>query len=482
MTRGTIMITSSADIAKVLGVTITGEFTYESISTDSRSVQPGDLFLAISGEKFDGNNFAKMAYDAGAVAVISSRRIPEIPEGFNIVVPDTLKAFEQLASHRRDLFQGPVVEITGSAGKTSTKEALSSLLQHFGPTFATFGTQNNYYGVPITMNKLDPEVHRYAVIEVAMSDEGWVRRSSSMVRPNVAIVTSVYPNMHIGFFPNAKPEDEPVAHAKAEIFEQTQKDGYAIINVDTHRSDILLEAARSNGIQHILTFGYHGEYSKLLGFNSLDINHTEVDAEINGRTYHYVLSEAGEHKVFASLAALTAVSALGLDVAEAIKYTSELRPFNQRSVFYRLTLPQGGTVLLLDDSYSGWYDAWKMCLSLVDVVPAAQRRRVIAAVGNMVDLGEHMEEEHHKLGKLLNGAPFDQLLAVGKEERVQHLLAEIHNYPAKYYPDVKVVGDYLLEQVLQDGDLLVVKGSHSGSAVDEISKSLLAKCQNEKVN
>lgn len=468
---------TSQELAEILQLEIPKNFTFSSISTDSRTLQAGELFIAFKRVQ-DGNQYVLEAQTKGAVAAITTETTAGVPENFCIVVPDTIKAFEVIAVRFRKSFHHPVVGVTGSAGKTSTKEAIKTVLSHFGNTYATFKTDNNRYGVPANVSKLDNDTQKYAVLEIGLSGKGWIRREARMVQPDIAVITSVFPNMHIKYF--REPTDESVARAKAEIFELTNPQGYAIINADTHKADLLVAQAKACNIEHICTFGRNGDSVKLLDFQCTSINHTEVQVELKGKTYNYSLSEAGEHKVYASLAVLSVTEALGLDREEVLGYLPEIHAFEKRCVFYRCKLPSGGSFTLLDDSYSGWYDAWKMTLQLAELLPSQDVKRRLAVVGNMVDLGDQTEHDHRLLGQLLDQAHLDSIMAVGAD--MQYALEEIHSKPTEYHENSEDLGQQLLEQKLQPGDLLIVKGSHFSSWVCKVCEYLLTHCPNQRLS
>ena len=213
----------------------------ENVSSDSRDIRNGDLFIAIKGEKFDGHDFVPEVIKNGAVAAIVEKLVPDVPAIRQIVVPDALEAYGKIGAYVRSQFNGTVIGLTGSAGKTTTKEEIKFILSKFAPVYATSGNFNNNVGVPRTLCNLDMNA-RYAVIEMGMSAKGEISQLVGWVKPDIAIVTNVYP-MHIEFFPDF----ESIAEAKAEIFEGLKDGGTAVINADTNFAEILEKRALEHG-------------------------------------------------------------------------------------------------------------------------------------------------------------------------------------------------------------------------------------------
>ena len=263
------------------------EVLITNISTNSREVKSGEAFLALKGEKFDGHDFAGDAYKNGASLLIVNRLIENVPENRQVLVADTARAYGLLGCYNRRQFKGTVIALTGSAGKTTTKEELKFVLSQFGKVYATYGNYNNYSGVPRTLLDLDMSAD-FAVIEMGMSAKGEIADLVSFTEPDMAIVTNVYP-MHIEFFPNF----EAIAEAKAEIFQSLQKGGKAIINADTNFADVLERRAVENGAE-VVKFG------------------KDFSSQFKVKT-----SQPGEHYLYNAWCVLTVVKTLGLDVGKA---------------------------------------------------------------------------------------------------------------------------------------------------------------------
>ena len=221
---------------------------FENITTDSRKVNKGDLFIALKGENFDGHNFVKQVLEQGACLAVVEHLIEGVDESRLVLVENTLKAYGSIGAYNRSLFKGLVIGLTGSAGKTTTKEEIKFALEQFGKVYATKGNHNNNVGVPITLCNMDMTAD-FAVIEMGMSAKGEIEELVDYVKPDVAVVTNVYP-MHIEFFETF----EGIAEAKAEIFKSLKNGGIAVINEDTNFADVLEKRALENGAK-VAKFG-----------------------------------------------------------------------------------------------------------------------------------------------------------------------------------------------------------------------------------
>lgn len=280
---------NSKKIAEIVGSPmVVVDADVDEVVTDSRVAKRGDLFIAIKGEKFDGHDFVKDVIARGVEVVVVQKQLPDVPAVRQIVVPDTLIAYGKIGRYVRRQFKGKVIALTGSAGKTTTKEELKFALSQFAPTYATGGNHNNFVGVPETLCKLDMNA-AYAIIEMGMSAKGEIARLVSFTEPDIAVVTNVYP-MHIEFFDSF----EGIAEAKAEIFGGLPKDGgTAVINADTNFADILEKRAAGHGAK-IVKFGRDF--------------HPDVRLE---------LPEEGEHHLYNAWCVLSVIAELGLDVNRA---------------------------------------------------------------------------------------------------------------------------------------------------------------------
>lgn len=410
------------------------------ISTDSRTVQKGDLFIAVKGEKFDGHDYVLDVINKGALAVIVDHEITGVDQNKQFVVEDTLDAYGKIGSYIRGQFKGIVIGLTGSAGKTTTKEELKFILSHFGKVYATTGNHNNFIGVPESLCNIDLTAD-YAVIEMGMSAKGEIERLSGYVKPDVALVTNVYP-MHIEFFKNL----EGIAEAKAEIFKNLKKGGMAVFNEDTNFADILEKRAKEK-TGHIFTFGKN--------------HHPNVLFETQGN---------GEQYLYNAWAVLTVVNALSLDVKKAASHIKEFGALDGRGKQHTLKLKNGGTYTLIDDSYSGQPEAMKLAILALDQMKTKGRK--IAVLGKMAELGDFSKEKHLEIGQTLATTSID--IVVGVCEETKDILKELPKHIKQYYFEDKTnVADFLLKELLQNEDILLIKGARYSSKLYQVTDELL---------
>ena len=410
------------------------------VSTDSRNVTLGTLFVAIQGENLDGHNFAKQALEKGAELVLVNRYLPNVPVNRQIVVQDTLKAFAQLGAYNRSLFKGKVIGLTGSAGKTTTKEEIKFVLSHYGKVYATEGNHNNHIGVPISLCEMDMNAD-YAVIEMGMSAKGEILFLTSLVKPDIALVTNVYP-MHIEFFDNF----EGIAEAKAEIFEGLPVSGIAVINEDTNFADVL-EKKASEHCAKIIKFGHQHHYQGKI-----------------------VLQQEGEIQLYNAWATLAVVEALGLQTEIAAFVLKDFGMLPGRGKHYQLKLPRGGAFTLIDDSYSGQPEAMKFAINGLDKIETSGRK--IALLGKMAELGNTSNSRHEEIGKFLADSSIDIVIGVCPEMKTA--LAQLRGNQQQYYFETKDgVAEFLINNLLQNNDILLIKGARYSSHLYEVAETLM---------
>ena len=414
----------------------------ERIVTDSRKLEKGDLFLAIKGEKFDGHQFVKQVLDNGAALAIVDHLVEDAQKEKQIVVENTLKAYGKIGAYNRSLFKGIVIGLTGSAGKTTTKEELKFALSQFGKVYATEGNHNNNVGVPITLCDMDLSAD-FAVIEMGMSAKGEIEELVSYVTPDVAVVTNVYP-MHIEFFENF----EGIAEAKAEIFKSLKRGGAAVINEDTNFADILEKRAMENGAK-VIKFGKK--------------THPKVDL---------ALSEDGEHNYYNAWCVLSVIQELGLDVQKAATALKDFKALAGRGAKHMLKLPNGGTYTLIDDSYSGQPEAMKIAIETLSKKPHQGRK--VLVLGKMAELGETSKDRHIEIGKTVAQSDADVVIGVCAE--MKDMLAQVPETKQKFYFENKEgLDEFLLNKCLQNNDIVLIKGARYSSKLYQVTDSLIEK-------
>ncbi|MHA1563957.1 MAG: UDP-N-acetylmuramoylalanyl-D-glutamyl-2,6-diaminopimelate--D-alanyl-D-alanine ligase, partial [Alphaproteobacteria bacterium] len=423
------------------------------VSIDSRSLKTGDLFVAIVGPNFDGHDYVAEAFASGAAAAIVSRPISALPAGAPLLeVGDSLDALKALAGAARRRSNAKVVAVTGSVGKTSTKDALTLALSALGPTHASSGNLNNEYGMPLSLARM-AEDSRYGVLEMGMNHAGELAPLSRLTKPHVAIITNIGA-AHLEFFDGVA----GIAEAKAEIFEGMSPDGVAVLNRDNAYFAYLADAAWQRGITQVIGFGADpdGE-ARLLDYTpSADGDGSSVHAEILGQEITYRIGATGQHWALNSLAVLAAVAGVGGDVpraAGALASFNAPRGRGQR----RTVILDDGSFTLIDDSYNAGPASMRAAVAVLGATaPGAQGRR-IAVLGDMLELGREAEAMHVAIARDLIAAQIDKVYAAGPH--MAALMAVLPKPMCGAYADS---GEALLPMVLaavRDGDAVLVKGS-----------------------
>lgn len=445
---------TSGEAAAATGGRATRPFEASGVSIDSRTVQPGDLFVALKGPNQDGHAYIGDAFAKGAAAALVDH---ETKGGPLLVVADTMAALERLGAARRSAVAAKVIGVTGSVGKTGTKEALRAALG----AHASAASYNNQWGVPLSLARM-PREARYAVFELGMNHPGELGPLARQVRPHVAVVTTVEAT-HLGYFESL----EAIADAKAEIFEGVEPGGAAVLNRDNRFFDRLADAARARGVARIVPFGEHAAAAvRLLGCE-LGPESSEVAASLHGRELRYRVALPGKHWVLNSLAVLAAVEAAGGDPEAAARALAQLSGLPGRGRRHVLPI-EGGTFTLIDESYNASPASMRAAIA---VLGQAEGGRRIAVLGDMLELGAESGRLHESLAEPLRQASVNHVFTVGADMRRLHDAlppAMRAGHAASSKEMVPVV-----EAALRPGDVVMVKGS-LGSRMGEIVKALLA--------
>lgn len=431
------------------------------VSIDSRTIRAGEAFFAIKN-KLDGHAFVADALKAGAaLAVVAESKLGETPKDAPlVVVPDVLEALRGLARAARARSQAKIVAITGSAGKTGTKEAIRLALARDGETFASAASHNNHWGVPLSLARL-PQSARFGVFEIGMNHAGEIASLVKLVRPHVAIVTTVEP-VHLEHFPNV----EAIADAKAEIFEAVEPNGAAVIPRDNPHYARLATAAKKAGVANVIAFGAHESAEARLIDVALKPNCSCVRAVIFGDDITYKIGTPGRHVVMNSLALLAAAKLVGADLALVALALAELAPPPGRG--RRQTLHVGsGTVLLIDESYNANPASMRAALAVLANAPIGPRGRRIAVLGDMLQLGRDAKALHRALADAVEGV--DLVFCAGRLMRA--LWDALPAARRGGYADTAARLESQVEAVLTPGDAVMVKGSNA-SRMGDLVKAL----------
>jgi UDP-N-acetylmuramoyl-tripeptide--D-alanyl-D-alanine ligase len=437
------------------------------ISIDSRKLNPGDAFFAIAGDSRDGHEFVEAALKNGAaLAVVArSKRGMFAADAPLLAVDDVLEGLRDLGRAARSRLQGRVIAVTGSVGKTSTKEALQLVLSRSGLTHASAASYNNHWGVPLSLARCPAEA-RFAVFELGMNHAGEIGPLSRMVRPDIAIITTIAP-VHLEYFDSI----DGIADAKAEIFEGLQRDGTAILNRDIAHYRHLADRAIEARISRVVSFGEDEKSDARLLRCVLQPDHSSVQANILGDEVTYKLGAPGRHLVINSLAVLAAAKLAGADLALSALALGELQPADGRGTRIVLHV-QGGEALLIDESYNANPVSMRAAIELLGQAQIGPRGRRIAVLGDMLELGAQSALLHRELAEAIAQNGVDLVFCSGPEMR--NLWDALPpNRRGSYASHSGALEPQVLEAVAS-GDAVMVKGSN-GSKMTPIVKALQRK-------
>ena len=447
-----------------------GEWTATGVSIDSRTVESGDLFIAIEGPTHDGHVFVGDALAAGATAVVIARPSETLDGYFDpaklLLVTDTMAALEDLGRAARARTAARIAGVTGSVGKTTTKEALKLALGAVAgenAVTATQGNLNNHWGLPLSLARM-PADTAYGVFEMGMNHPGEIAPLSRMCRPHAAIVTTVA-ETHSAFFKSLS----EIADAKAEIFAGLEPEGVAILNRDNVMYAHLAAAARQQGCRTV-SFGADEDSDWRLADINLHADCSDVRVALRGRTLEFLLGVPGRHMALNMLAVLAAVDALGADVDRAAAALAGMRSIAGRGERHHVRFADG-SFELIDESYNASPTSMRAAVEVLgNAVPAVGGRR-IAVLGDMLELGQQAEKLHADMASSLREAGIDLVFTAG-----QYMASLWEALPANMRGGHATTAEKLVPIVsaaLGVGDVVMVKGS-LGSRTRQIVDALLA--------
>jgi UDP-N-acetylmuramoyl-tripeptide--D-alanyl-D-alanine ligase len=433
------------------------------LSIDSRTLVAGDAFFAIKDQR-DGHEFVAAALKAkAALAVVAADRRVQFPaDAPLLIVPDVLDGLRGLARAARARTSAKIIGVTGSVGKTGTKEALRLALSKEGETHASVSSYNNHWGVPLSLARCPAGAH-YAVLEMGMNHAGEIEPLSRLARPHVVIITTIAP-VHLEFFGTLA----KIADAKAEIFLGLEPDGAAIINRDIAQFAQLRRRAKEARVAQVVSFGEHEKADARLIKCVLHPRSSAVVADILGTEVTYKIGAPGRHLVDNSLAVLAATKLVGADLALAALSLAEFTPVSGRGAPIEIDLP-GGPALVLDESYNANPASMKAALALLGQAEIGPRGRRIAVLGDMLELGPKGQSFHRGLVEPVIANAVDLVFCSGPLMRSlwQALPA---NRRGGYAEDSAALEAQIVPAV-HAGDVVMVKGS-LGSRMGPIVKAL----------
>jgi UDP-N-acetylmuramoyl-tripeptide--D-alanyl-D-alanine ligase len=436
----------------------------EGVSTDTRTIAAGSCFVALKGERFDGHDFLAQAARAGAAcAVVAGSRAASGPAGLPLLaVPDTLAALGALARHHRRRFRIPLVAVTGSNGKTTTREMIAAVLATRGPVLKSEGNLNNEVGVPLTLFGLSAD-HQAAVVEMGMNHPGEIARLAAVAEPQVGVVTNAAP-AHLAGLGSV----DAVADAKAELYRGLPPGGVAVANADDAR---MLKRAQQSG-RHLITFACgRGRRGDVVALEVL--SHGEGGLRfllgIGNRELEVRLGLVGEHNAVNAAAAAAAAVALGCTDKEIVQGLSAVRPVGRR---LRLEALASG-VFLVDDCYNANPLSMRAALDTLGALARARGGRPVAVLGDMLELGPAEAEAHRDLGAAAAGAGLSWLASFGPRSRATAEAARaggLADGAAFHTEDLATLTAFVVDR-LRPGDVLLVKGSR-GMKLERLVEAL----------
>ncbi|EDZ47443.1 UDP-N-acetylmuramoylalanyl-D-glutamyl-2, 6-diaminopimelate--D-alanyl-D-alanyl ligase [Rhodobacterales bacterium Y4I] len=436
------------EAAAATGGRAQGDWAVSGLSIDTRTIAPGDMFVALKAAR-DGHDFVAQALEKGAGAALVSR-VPEgVPADAPLLIVDDVQAgLEALGKASRARTDAKVVAVTGSVGKTSTKEMLARMLSDQGRTHAAVASYNNHWGVPLTLARM-PRDTEYAVIEIGMNHPGEIAPLAKPARPHVAMVTTVAA-VHLEAFDNV----EGIAREKAAIMEGLEPGGVAVLNADIAEAHVLRDVASDLGV----SARWFGESASDYTLHSAGIEGEETVARAiaNGREVELHIQSLGAHFAMNALGALACVEALGADPVKAAGSLALWSPVKGRGVREAIRL-EGGTITLLDDSYNANPTSMAAALAVLAATPGQGRR--IAYAGDMKELGPQEVELHAGLADLDAVKGIDKIHCIGPLMRALHEALPEGKRGGWYQTSAEAVPGLASE--IQGGDIVLAKGSLS---------------------
>ncbi len=434
------------DLNMLFGSNVSQDTKVLRVVIDSRDIKPGDLFVALKGENHDGNNFVAEALAKGAVCAIASK-VESAQDPRVILVQDGLEALRKMAEKARSKTRAKIVGVTGSVGKTTTKEMLKHALGKCGKVYASVGNFNNHFGLPLCLANL-PEDVDFGVLELGMSAAGEIHQLSMLAKPDIAIVTMIAP-AHLEFFPNIA----EIAKAKAEIFDGVSPGGCAIINYDSPCADILEHKASSLKLR-IIKCGRDVGLDCYLQTSEVLTSYTAVTANVMGKELSYKVGVLGHQHAMNSIVVLSAVHALGANVELAAEALASFAAAKGRG---EVKHSLGRTITMLDESYNSSPAALKATILTLAAIKTPGRKVVI--LGDMKELGETAVALHREIATVLQHNGIDKVFTVGA------LMQEMFNILPRSMQGVSAASSDLLTSMLaghlQDADVILIKGSRS---------------------
>lgn len=437
---------SLKEIAQITGAETNSdaEIFFEKVITDSRKVTSGVLFVALKGEIFNGEDFAADALNKGAAAVLVSRNFDKNLDGVVLKVDDTLTAYRQIAGAWRNRFDIPIIAVTGSNGKTTTKDLTAAAINAFGHVLKTSGNFNNEVGVPMTLLELN-EKNLAAVVEIGMRGLGQIESLAEVVRPTIGIVTNVS-EAHIELLGSI----ENIAKAKGELVEAIQSGGTIILNADNRHTAEMKNLA-GEGVK-VVTYGLENPADLTATDILIGSVSTEFTLNYRGKAFDFEIPMLGRHNVSNALAAIAAGLTVGLSVEEIQRGISTLTTTKMR---FEVIRRDGLTIV--NDAYNASPASMRVAIRTTSEVYDG---RLIAVLGDMLELGEISEKVHREIGEELVENKFDMLITLGELGKFIAAGARDAGLKNVYTFDTHEDAAKKILELVRDGDTILFKASH----------------------
>ena len=433
-------------------ISATGSFPQEDLvsaySIDSRTVGAGQLFFAVKGERLDGHDFVEQALEKEAVAAVVQRdQISRYPNHARLLaVEDTLAALQTLATAVRKLWGKPLVAVTGSAGKTTTKEAIAHVLSARYGVMKSEGNFNNHFGLPLMLLKLEAE-YDMAVIEMGMSHAGEIRALAKIAQPEIGVVTNVAP-VHLEFFDSLA----GIARAKYELVESLPPNGVAVLNAD----DEYVSQFGRGFKGRVVMYGTKATADvRAENIQSKGSDGTEFEVVIAGQREPVAMPLVGDHNVLNALAAVAVGVERGMKPPEAVAALATLSPADRRGQVLRVGNTKVGTITVINDCYNS---NPKALAAMVDALAKMPARRRIVVAGEMLELGPAGEEMHRQAGRQLADRKIDVLVGVRGLAQAMVDAAKDAGARAEFVASAEEAGEWLAREA-RDGDVVLLKAS-----------------------
>ncbi|MEM9469101.1 MAG: UDP-N-acetylmuramoylalanyl-D-glutamyl-2,6-diaminopimelate--D-alanyl-D-alanine ligase [Pseudomonadota bacterium] len=460
------LIWTAKEAIEATGGRASGDWQAIGVSIDTRTILPGELFVALEGDAGNGHDYVAQAIEKGASAALVSQLVDDVPEDKLLIVEDTLKAMEELGVFARNRCGAKIIGVTGSVGKTGTKELLQTAFSSQGQTHASIKSYNNHWGVPLSLSNMHAGTD-FGVFEMGMNHPNEISPLTKMVKPHIAIITTIAP-VHIENFENGI---EGIVDSKAEIFNGIEEGGTAILNADIEQFETLSKKAKALGL-NVSTFGESDNVDAKLIDCLEAANGSRVKAIVMDEEVSFTLQIAGRHIAQNTMAVLLAVKLAGGDIQKAAKAIERQEPIVGRGK--REIIETGiadNPITLIDESYNASPVAMNAAFKVLALVDPGRGGRRIAVLGDMLELGADSAKHHADLALPLKAANIDLVYTCGKHMKNLH-----DKLPANQRGTHKETSKELAEivpDVLIPGDVVMVKGS-LGSKMGLVVEALRA--------